>query len=206
MNENNNNFVQEIFHDLFSSMEALETQNTAVLQFLKDKGIATDEELSSHLEQAGDASSVRWRGVRVRADYLFASAVKAAEQAAERESTKRAEMKPESKPDTRESGGKETAKGAEQVATQNAANQQSGNERADKAQPDNEQPEHEQPQSDKPEADEASARVEQGAEQGVEQEVERNGERDIEQDVEQDRNQRDDPDNRPRKNDTEQAA
>src|SRR5438874_10418034 len=117
MDENNNNFVQEIFHDLFSSMETLETQNTAVLQFLKDKGIATDEELASHLEQAGDASSVRWRGVRVRADYLFASAVKAAE----RESTKHAEMKPESKPDTRQSGGKETAKGAKQVATQNAA-------------------------------------------------------------------------------------
>src|SRR5438309_8857898 len=141
MDENNNNFVQEIFHDLFSSMETLETQSAAVLQFLKDKGIATDEELASHLEQAENASSVRWRGVRVRADYLFASAVKAAEQAAERESTKRAEMKPESKPDTRQSGGKESAKGAEQVATQNAASQQ-----ADKAQPDNEQPEHEQPQ------------------------------------------------------------
>jgi exosome complex component RRP41 len=198
---NNNNFVQEIFHDLFSSMEALETQSAAVLQFLKDKGIATDEELASHLEQAENASSVRWRGVRVRADYLFASSVKAAEQAAERESTKHAEMKPESKPDTRQSGGKETAKGAKQVATQNAANQQADNEQAD-----NEQPEHEQPQSDKPEADEASARVEQEAEQEVEQEVERNGERDIEQDVKQDRNQRDDADNRPRKNDTEQAA
>src|SRR5467141_615654 len=159
-----NNFVQEIFHDLFSSLEALETQNTAVLQFLKDKGIATDEELASHLEQAENASSVRWRGVRVRADYLFASAVKAAEQAAERESTKHAEMKPESKPDPRQSGGKETGKGAKQVATQNAANQQ-----ADKAQPDTEQPEHEQPQNDKSEADEAGARVELGVEQEVEQ-------------------------------------
>ena len=197
-----NNIVQEILHDLFSSLEALETQSTAIVQFLKDKGIATDEELASHLEQAGDASSVRWRGVRVRADYLFASAVKAAEQVAERESTKHAEMKPESKPDTRESGGKETAKGAEQVATQNAANQQADNEQVDKAQPDNDQAEHEQPQNDKPEADEASA----GVEQEVEQEVERNGERDIEQDVKQDRNQRDDADNRPRKNDTEQAA
>src|SRR5467141_1002850 len=177
-----NNFVQEIFHDLFSSMEALETQNTAVLQFLKDKGVATDEELASHLEQAGNASSVRWRGVRVRADYLFASAVKAAEQAAERESAKRAEMKPESKTDTRQSGGQKTAKDAKQVATQNAPNQQADNEQADKAQPDNEQPEHEQPQSDKPEADEAGARVEQGAEQEVEQNVER----DIEQDVKQD--------------------
>src|SRR6266403_2194553 len=197
MDENNNNFVQEIFHDLFSSMETLETQSAAVLQFLKDKGIATDEELASHLEQAGDASSVRWRGVRGRADYLFASAIKAAEQAAERESTKRAEMKPESKPDTRQSGGKETGKGAKQVATQNAANQQ-----ADKAQPDNDQPQHEQPQSNKPEADEAGARVEQE----VEQEAEQNGARDIERDVKQDRNQRDDAGNRPRKNDTEQAA
>src|SRR6266481_1286799 len=101
MDENNNiNFVQEIFHDLFSSMEALETQSTAVLQFLKDKGIATDKELASHLEQAGNASSVRWRGVRVRADYLFSSAVKAAEQAAEKESAKPAETAQESKPDT----------------------------------------------------------------------------------------------------------
>src|SRR5882762_5316880 len=105
MDENNNNFVQEIFHDLFSSMEALETQNTAVLQFLKDKGIATDEELSSHLEQAENASSVRWRGVRVRADYLFASAAKAAEQAAERESPKPADTEQELKPATKPSNG-----------------------------------------------------------------------------------------------------
>jgi hypothetical protein len=182
--DENINFVQEIFHDLFSSMEALETQNTAIAQFLKDKGIATDEKLASHLEQAGNASSIRWRGVRVRADYLFSSAIKAAEQVAERESTKHAEMKPESKPDTRQSGGKETGKGAKQVATQSAANDQS----------ENDQPDNEQPENDKPEADEVGAGVEQ------------NVERDVEQDVKQDRNQRDDADNRPRKNDTEQAA
>src|SRR4030088_569789 len=110
MEENNNNFVQEILHDLFSSLEALETQNTAVLQFLKDKGIATDEDLAFQLEQAGNASSVRWRGVRVRADYLFASAIKAAEQAAQKESQKPAEKKQESKPDTKQSAEKETAK------------------------------------------------------------------------------------------------
>src|ERR1700675_4551193 len=128
MDENNNNIVQEILHDLFSSLEALETQNTAILQFLKDKGIATDEELTSHMEQAGNASSVRWRGVRVRADYLFASAIKAAEQAAEKESPNPAENKQEAKAATKQSDEKETAKGAKQVATQNAANEQPDND------------------------------------------------------------------------------
>lgn len=45
MDENNNNIVQEILHDLFSSMETLETQNTAILQCLKDKGIALTKNL-----------------------------------------------------------------------------------------------------------------------------------------------------------------
>jgi hypothetical protein len=171
--------VQEILHDLFSSLEALETQNTAILHFLKDKGIATDEELASHLEQAGNASSVRWRGVRVRADYLFASAIKAAEQAAEKESPKPAEAEQESKPATKQSDGKETAKSAKPVAS-------------------NAKPENDKAENDKPESDEASARVEQNAEQ--------NAERDNEQDVKQARNQRDGADNTPRKNDTEKAA
>jgi len=174
-----NNIVQEILHDLFSSLEALETQNTAILQFLKDKGIATDEELVSHLEQAGNASSVRWRGVRVRADYLFASAIKAAGQAAEKESPKPAENKQETKAATKQSDEKETRKDPQPVAT-------------------NAKPENDKAENDKPESDEASARVEQNVEQNVE--------RDIEQDVKQDRNQKDDTDNRPRKNDTEKAA
>jgi len=191
---NNNNFVQEILHDVFSSLEALESQNTAILQFLKDKGIATDEELASHLEQAGKASSVRWRGVRVRADYLFASAIKAAEQAAEKESPKPAETEQESKPATKQSDKKETAKSAQQVAT----NDNPETDKAENAEPENGQAENDQAENDRPQSGEASA--------GVKQNVEQNVERDIEQDGKQDQNQKDDADNRPRKNDTEKAA
>lgn len=80
--------VQEILHELFSSLEALDTQSTALLQFVKDKGIASDEELAFHLEQAGNASNVRWRAARVRIDYLIAGAFKSAAQ----------ETKPEKEP------------------------------------------------------------------------------------------------------------
>ena len=108
--------VQEILHDLFASLEALDTQSTAILQFLKDKGIASEEELASHLKQAGDASGVRWLAVRVRIDYLLSSAIKAAEPDAKKESPKPTENKQEAKPATKQLGEKETAKGAEQVA------------------------------------------------------------------------------------------
>jgi hypothetical protein len=32
------NVVREMLHELFTSLEALETQNSAITQFLKDKG------------------------------------------------------------------------------------------------------------------------------------------------------------------------
>jgi hypothetical protein len=80
----NENIIQEILHELFSSMEALDTQSTALLEFVKEKGIVSEEELQRHLEQAGNASSVRWRAVRVRIDYLLSSAMKAAEQEAQK--------------------------------------------------------------------------------------------------------------------------
>lgn len=72
--------AQEILHELFSSLEALDTQVTAVLQFLKDKESANGEDLAPYLEQAGNASNVRWRAARVRIDYLLSSAMKTAEQ------------------------------------------------------------------------------------------------------------------------------
>jgi|HubBroStandDraft_1064217.scaffolds.fasta_scaffold66407_2 hypothetical protein len=87
----NEKIAQQILHELFPAFEALETQSAALLQLLKDKGIANEEELAAHFEQAGKASSVRWLAVRVRIEYLLSSAMKTAEQDVRKESPKTTE-------------------------------------------------------------------------------------------------------------------
>jgi hypothetical protein len=67
----NNEAIKEILNELFSHLERLETQNEAILQFLKEKRRVTDKQLAPYLEQAGNASNVRWRAARVRIDHLL---------------------------------------------------------------------------------------------------------------------------------------
>src|SRR5437879_5554961 len=67
----NNEAMKEILNDLFSHLERLETQSEAILQFLKEKKRVTDKQLAPYLEQAGNASSVKWRAARVRIDHLL---------------------------------------------------------------------------------------------------------------------------------------
>lgn len=88
MNEKNEKIMQEILHELFSSLEALDTQSTAILQFLQAKGIGSEADLAPYFEQAGSASSVRWRAVRVRIDYLISSALTAAERDDQKKTSK----------------------------------------------------------------------------------------------------------------------
>jgi hypothetical protein len=85
------NVVREMLHELFTSLEALETQSSAITQLLKGKGITNEEELAPYLERAGNASNVRWLAARVRMDHLLSSAMKGAEQEAKKEPPKAAE-------------------------------------------------------------------------------------------------------------------
>src|SRR5271156_5840042 len=118
--------VREILDGLFSSLESLDTQSTAVLQLVKDKGIADQEELASQIAQAGNASSVRWRARRVRIDYLLSGAIKAAEREAKKEAAKPSEgTRQEQTPTAEQSEEKKTGPGSQEVSARGGSNQQS---------------------------------------------------------------------------------
>jgi hypothetical protein len=77
-----------ILDELFSSLETLETQTAAILQFLKERGGASEEQLAPYLEQAGRASSIKRRAARVRIDYLLSGIANPAKKAVEQDGAK----------------------------------------------------------------------------------------------------------------------
>jgi hypothetical protein len=81
----NMSVVDQLMDEMIRSLEALETQNAAILEFLKDKNITTDEKLAPYLERAGNASNVRWRATRLRITSMLSSATRSDEQSAKRE-------------------------------------------------------------------------------------------------------------------------
>lgn len=86
--------AQELLNELGSSLESLETQQTALLRFLKDKGIVTEEQLAPYLNEAGNASSVRWRAAHVRLEHIFSAAEQKEQQAAKPEERQTATQAP----------------------------------------------------------------------------------------------------------------
>src|ERR1700739_2409532 len=66
-----NKAMKEVLNELFSHLERLETQSEAILQFLKEKKRVTDKQLAPYLEQAGNASNVKWRAARLRINHLL---------------------------------------------------------------------------------------------------------------------------------------
>jgi hypothetical protein len=68
--------LKDIFDEMFTLLEDLETRNVAVLEYLREQGGVTDQKLAPYLDRAGAASNVKWRAARVRMEYLLAPAPK----------------------------------------------------------------------------------------------------------------------------------
>jgi hypothetical protein len=103
--ETNPEPIKEIFDELFSLLESLETQSLALTQFLKDQGIATDEKLAPYLDRTGNASSVKWRAARARMQYLLSPVPKQSSDKEDKERDKNKE--PEKPPAEKRSGQKQ---------------------------------------------------------------------------------------------------
>ena len=78
----NSEIADEILEELSSTLQRLDTQSAALLEFVRDKSIAKEDNLEPYMERAAAASAVRWRATRVRMAHLFASAEKTEQQAA----------------------------------------------------------------------------------------------------------------------------
>jgi hypothetical protein len=127
--------IQQIIDEVLSSFEPLEAQSAAVVQFLKAKGLANDEEFAPFLEQAANAANVRWRAVRVRTAALIAHAMKPEEAPSATQGTEGEDTKNQKS----ESGRKEDGQQAETKAKPDqSSDDTSQNQKADKTSKGNE--------------------------------------------------------------------
>jgi hypothetical protein len=65
------NPAEDVLNELLPYFEAIDTQHAAIVQFLKDKRVVSDEQLAPYLERAAKASNVRWLAARLRMGRLF---------------------------------------------------------------------------------------------------------------------------------------
>jgi hypothetical protein len=75
----NSKVAEQLLDELLPTFEAIDTQNSAVLEFLKTQGLATEDQLAPFLERAKSASTIRWRALRLRMERLLSSAARSEE-------------------------------------------------------------------------------------------------------------------------------
>ncbi len=122
--------IEEILNDLYSAFEDADTQSTAIMLFMKDQGIATEETLAPYLDQAGKASDVKWRAARARMTSLLKSAMKPSEP----ESNKKPDIPQSQVQDPKETAQRDGASGRqrkERSASQSADKQEQSRSHGD---------------------------------------------------------------------------
>jgi hypothetical protein len=118
-------------------METLETRCAGILQFLKEENYATDEQLAPFMEQAANASNVRWRAARLRMTSLLHSAMKDMETSGRKVEPSLKHAEP-AKEEGRASGASKDEVGAEpaqEAATKNSSAEAGAGTKTDSAQP-----------------------------------------------------------------------
>jgi len=139
--------LKEILGELFALLEAQESHSAAVLQFLRDQGIATDEKLAPYLEQAGRASSVKWLAARKRMEYLLTPIQKETTDG-NKDKEKAQETSREKGKEKDKAGDKDKAEPAQALAHQ-PVRQNSASKNADEPADKNENADHEKPAESK---------------------------------------------------------
>ena len=129
--------AEQLLDDLLSAMETLETRCVGILQFLKAEEYATDEQLAPFMEQAANASNVRWRAARLRMTSLLHSAMKDMETSGRKvdPSVQQAEPPGKEHPASGSSKDKVGAEPAQQAATKDSSVEAGVGRETDSAQP-----------------------------------------------------------------------
>lgn len=65
------NPAKDALYELLDYLEQVETRTGALLQFLRDNDIVTDENFAPYLKQASNATDIKSRAIHARFDFLF---------------------------------------------------------------------------------------------------------------------------------------
>lgn len=125
--------AEQMLDELAPTFEAIESRSDAILKFLKDKNLATEDQLAPYLEQAAAASSVKWRALRVRMGRLLALAEKSDEEHMAKEAAKQIQDEKAASDKQAQANAKKSLEQGAKSGNDRAAEATSGTERGEGA-------------------------------------------------------------------------
>lgn len=156
------NPIAEIFDEMFTLLQDLETRSVAVLEYIKEQGGASDEKLAPFMERSAAASDVRWRAARARMEHLLAPKPRSSTDLAKDDKAKSTSQPKEKGKDSDPNGAKslgEKQQGAKPESKDLGAELTSATTGTDKPS----EQKHEKSQTAKPETDAKTKENEKGS-------------------------------------------